>query len=643
MTAINADVIADIRRRAGILEVVSEFVVLKRAGKDYKGLCPFHSEKSPSFFVNPEKGIFKCFGCGEGGDAFTFMQKIRRTDFLDAVKELAHKTGVVIPETTTEKNEYDRRSHILALNQKAAEYYMRLLHDPGAGALARDYLHRRGLDEETIHRFKLGFATAAWDGLLRYFSLEEKVGPDLLVEAGLARKKAETGNYYDLFRSRLVVPIQDEQGRVIAFGGRTLVDDQIKYLNSPESPVYTKGEHLFGLHLAKDFIKENDAVIVVEGYFDAITAHQFGFRQTVATLGTALTERQAKLLVRHTDSKRVYLCFDTDLAGEKAVERGKETLRQVAEGVGIELRVMRVPGGKDPDECLRSQGNDGGGAVFAACIASAPLLLDYELEQVLRACNLESHLGRIEAAKAIVPVLAQISNAVGRGEYVRQMAVRLAIREEDLLSDVAAHRRKLRLGMREPVRTGVARQAAYVPVKLRSGAAEAEKQLLSLSLSGKEEFEQIMPSLQNETFTDEVNQRVKEAMLAVGKFNNPADLHGLLMDRLGPDPEAHKVLVDLILKSEEMKKQGLSTSVLIREARARILQERLEQQKTRLRTLMNKVDDAEQMKLQSKIMQLRQLESVVLLHSKSDEELEQLKRKIDALLVETISEQESRR
>lgn len=643
MTVINADVIAEIRRRAGILEVVSEFVVLKRAGKDYKGLCPFHNEKSPSFFVNPEKGIFKCFGCGEGGDSFTFVQKIRRTDFLDAVKELAHKTGIVIPETTTEKNEYDRRSHILALNQKAAEYYMRLLHDPSVGALARDYLHRRGLNEETIHRFKLGFATSSWDGLLRYLSLEEKASPDLLVEAGLVRKKAETGNYYDLFRSRLVVPIQDDQGRVIAFGGRTLVDDQIKYLNSPESPAYTKGEHLFGLHLAKDAIKTTDSVIVVEGYFDAITAHQFGFRQTVATLGTALTERQAKLLVRYTDSKRVYLCFDTDSAGEKAVERGKETLRQVAEGVGIELRVMRVPGGKDPDECLRSQEGSGGPAIFANCIASAPLLLDYELEQVLAACNLTSHMGRIEAARSVVPVLAQISNAVGRGEYVRQTAIRLGIREEDLLADVAAYRKKSRLGLREPLSSRLPRQAALPAGKMRSGAVEAERQLLSLSLSARDDFEQIMPGLQYEMFTDAVNQRVKEAMLAVGKFNNPADLHCLLMDRLGPDPEAHKLLVDLILKSEEMRKQGLSTNIVIREARARILQERLEQQKTRLRTLMNRVDDAEQVKLQSKIMQLRQLESVVLLHSKSDEELEQLKRKIDALLVETTSEQESRR
>ena len=240
--------------------------------------------------VNPERGIFVCFGCNERGDVFAFVQKTKNVGFIDAVRDLAHRYGVPLVETTEDRRDYDRRSLMMLLYQQASEYFRRLLLDPSQGAYALDYLHKRGITPEIIDKFQLGYAPATWDGLLNYLTNANKVTPQTLAEAGLVRHKAETDRYYDLFRNRLMIPIHDEQGRVIAFGGRTLdPEDQVKYINSPESPIYTKGEHLYALHQAKESIKQHDNVIVVEGYFDVITAHQFGFSQAVATCGTALT------------------------------------------------------------------------------------------------------------------------------------------------------------------------------------------------------------------------------------------------------------------------------------------------------------------------------------------------------------------
>lgn len=629
MKGVNTEVITDVRNRAKILEVVSELVVLKRSGKEYKGLCPFHNEKSPSFMVNPEKGIFKCFGCGEGGDVFAFVQKTRRIDFIDSVRELAQKVGVSLVETREDQDQYDKRTGILMLYQQAAEYYCRLLHDEREGALARDYLHRRGIDDETIHKFKLGYAPMAWDGLLRYLSEANNSSPETLLEAGLVRRKPDSNHFYDLFRNRLMIPIQDDQGRVIAFGGRTLGDDQVKYLNSPESAIYIKGEHLFALHQAKDSIKAKDSVIVVEGYFDAITAHRYGFGNTVATLGTALTERQGKLLVRFTERKRVYLCFDSDAAGEKAVNRGMETLSQIAEGIGIEMRVIRVPGGKDPDECLRSNDEHAGPAGFGHCIDAAPLLLDYQLERAVEQANTATHSGRIDAARLILPLIAAIKNAVARGEYIRQWSLRLGIREEDLLSDVSQYRRQMKMGVREPeiARPLVKKNAPKL------GGSEAELSILSLYLLSREDYQFLREKLADQQLDDPVFQRIKEAMEGIGRFQNDEDFWQSLQDRLAPDSEATKRLWDLTSKAEEIKRQKLPISVILNDYESRLVREKLIRAMNALSLqIKQKPGEEEELKLSLKISQLTRLQQEL---RTAPEGLEEVKRKLDALLVET--------
>lgn len=636
LKGVTAEVISEVRNRAKLLDIISDVVVLKRAGKDYKGLCPFHGEKTPSFFVNPEKGIFKCFGCGEGGDVFAFVQKIKRLDFLDTVRELANRTGVQLIETAADQGEYDRRSQLMLLYQQATEYYAKLLADPREGSLARDYLERRGIDQETIERFRLGYAPNVWDGLLRYLTEANKVSPETLVEAGLLRRKPDTNNFYDLFRHRLIIPIQDEQGRVIAFGGRTMGDDQVKYLNSPESPIYTKGEHLFALPQAKESIRAKDGVIVVEGYFDAITAHRHGFANTVATLGTALTERQGKLLVRFTDRRRVYLCFDSDSAGEKAVDRGMETLRNIAEGIGIEMRVIRVPGGKDPDECLRSNDDAAGPLGFAQAIETAPLLVDYQLEKAVAGVNLSTHGGRIEASKLVVPVLAGIKNAIARGEYIQQWSMRLGVREENLSAEVSSHLRQRRFG--SPPANVLGQKNVPGKNAPKPGHYYAEMQLLALYLISREDHDRLREQLADENLIDPIHQRIKNALEGIGKFTTAEDFWQKLQDRLAPDLDANTRLSDLSSKVDEIKRQKLPTEVILKEARARLLHWRLKEGiDNRAVKMRQRPGEEEEMKLQSTIFQLKRLQDQIPLNAMTDEELVDVKRKIDALLVETPS------
>lgn len=634
MKGVTPDVVADVRSRANLLEVISDVVALKRAGKEYKGLCPFHSEKTPSFHVNPEKGIFKCFGCGEGGDVFQFVRKTKRIEFHDAVKELAQRYGVQLVETEVDRRENDRRSLLLLLCEQAAQYFSKLLHDSREGEIARDYLKRRGITADTIEKFKLGYAPAGWDGLLRYLMDANKVSPDTLVEGGLARRKPETSSYYDLFRNRLMIPIIDERGRVIAFGGRTLSDDQVKYLNSPETPIYHKGQTLYAFNVAKESIQTKDRVIVVEGYFDAITAHQYGFGETVATLGTALTESQAKLMIRYTESKRVYLCFDADSAGEKAVDRGMETLNTTAQGIGVSLRVIRVPGGKDPDECLRSDDPEAGPNAFQKAIETAPLLIDYRLERAIAGHELHSHIGRIDAAKAAVPILSEIQNAVARGEYLRTWAARLGIRDEDLISDVGEFRRRMRYGQSQDPRQDEATKRAKLQNMPKPGYIEAERQLLAMYLVSKQDFERVRETLQDDRFIDAVHQRIKEEIEGIGKFVSGQDFQLQLMDRLGADAEASRCLVDIIYKAEEIQRQNLPQEVILKDARARILKERLNLEKQRLRVLTQQATSEEAaMDLQSRILKLKHLEQQELPAAQTQTELEQVKLKVDALVI----------
>ncbi|HEY9676652.1 MAG TPA: DNA primase [Drouetiella sp.] len=621
------DFIAEVRSRANILEVVSEHVTMQRKGANHFGRCPFHEEKSGSFSVNADKGYFKCFGCGEKGNVFTFLMKIKGLNFPESVKELAQKYGIQIPENTEQREEYDKKAHILMLYQQASQYFINLMKDPTHGVVARDYLEKRGIPEEIIEQFKIGYAGPTWDGLLNYLTSTTKVAPATLEEAGLVRRKADSNHFYDLFRNRLMIPICDKQGRVIAFGGRTLGNDDAKYVNSPESPIYTKGNHLYAFNVARDSIRARDSVIVVEGYFDAITPHQFGFTNTVATLGTALTEQQARALVQFTDSKRVYLAFDADSAGMKAVERGAETLQQIGEYAGVELRVIRIPGAKDPDECLRSEG---GPEAFAAAIANAPLLIDYQLEQAIEQLNVSTPQGKIEAANAVVPILAPIANSVKRTEYIRIWAMRVGVLEENLQSDVNAYRTHNRIGMNAQNQRAP-RPRASQKSSIKSGHTEAEQQLLALFFTSKDDHERTTIALHNEYFLTPVHQFIKETVEGVGKnFQTVDELQHRLMDKFAPEPEVSAAFVEVLERVDELRKQNSPIGTLLLHFKERLLRERIFRLLTTLKTLLSSAEDESDLDaLQSRIIYLKQLENAMR-GIETLEDLDELKRKIEA-------------
>lgn len=713
---VTKEVTAEVRARASILDVIAESVVLKRAGKEYKGCCPFHNEKSPSFHVNPEKGIFKCFGCQVGGDVFVFVQKSRGLDFLDSVRYLAHKYGVPLVESEQDREAYSKKSHIKTIYEQACVFYQKLLADPQEGAFARDYLAKRGITDETIAKFRLGFAPAGWDGLISFLSTSSQVTTSILAEAGLVREKQGGGSFYDLFRNRLMVPICNSEGDVIAFGGRALAaDDQVKYINSPETPIYTKGNNLFAFHHAKAAIKENDSVIVVEGYFDAIMPHQCGFTNTVASLGTALTEAQAKLLIRYTESKRVYLSFDADKAGAAAVERGVEMLGTVAEGIGVDLRVLRVPGGKDPDECLRQPD---GPEIFRRAIDRAPVLIEYQLDTAVDGINLGTHTGRIEAASKVVPILSRLKNAIARGEYIRQSSSRLKIGEEELLHEVRTYRRDHKLdrgdqrysdrfsgeglgyspggyqnkgpggyqkgsggyqnkgsggfqskgsgdfrsgggggsdrtgsggknfqgkgyqnksgGRFEPQEAGH-RPSAFPQrepraSKVPSGVTDAERRLLVLYLTSRDDYDRISAALADETLLTPAHQRIKEELEGIGgNFNTMEDLQYQLMDRVATDEEVAALLTEIILLVDETKKQKAPWTVLLTECISRILKERINDLNVSFRKLLATAeDDSVAITIQSKMLELQKVTNQFQT-AKTMEELKSVRGEIDAL------------
>jgi len=681
---VTKEVLAEVRSRANIVDVVSESVVLKRAGKDHKGLCPFHKEKTPSFTVSAEKGIFKCYGCNEGGDVFAFVQKVRGLSFPDAVRDLAGRYGVMLVETVEQREEQDKRSMIRSLYEEACNYYQSLLVHPEEGVIARDYLEKRGMDQTTIDKFRMGYAPNAWDGLLTYLTRKMKVSQQLLEEAGLVRQKQGGNSYYDLFRHRLMVPICDGEGKVIAFGGRTLGDDQVKYINSPESPIYKKGEHLFAFHLAKESIKKNDSVIVVEGYFDAITPHQYGFTNTVATLGTAMTESQARLLVRYSDSKRVFLSFDSDAAGQKAVERGVETLSQIAEGIGIELRIIRIPGGKDPDECLRATEAPGGVDGFSKALAEAPLIIDYHLQNAVKDVDVRTHTGRIEASRRVVPIVARVKNAVARVEYIRQCASLLNIREEELLADVRQYRKDNRLdtegrgspfqkfepgggggggfqkggggggfqkggggnfkkgknGKYEKEKPPDIFSEAPMPRRARdiakTGLINAERQLLAHYLVSRDDYERVARALGDWCLLTPEHQEIKSALEGIGsQFNTMEDLQYQLMDRLAAEEEVRGPLTEIILKVEDIRKQDLPVAVVISDYKSKILLERLTNVISKMRQMLGMTtDDARGMEIMKRIQELNLLNKVELLSAKTLEDLDDLKRKIEVVETE---------
>jgi DNA primase len=415
--------VREVRERASILEVIAEYVGLKKSGVNYLGLCPFHTEKTPSFNVNPAKGIYHCFGCGVGGDVVSFIMRIEGMAFPEAVRLLARRVGVEIPDrpqTDAEKRRADEREHLYEVHETAVRYYEKVLLEDKAGEPGRSYLKRRGVDGETARVYRLGFAPDSWDGLARY--LERKRVP--LAEAekiGLLRKR-DRGGYYDGFRNRLLFPITDLQGRPIGFGGRVLDDSLPKYLNSPESPIYRKSDVLFGMGTAKHAIREKGEAFIVEGYFDHLALFRAGFRNVVATCGTALTENHLKLLKRFAG--KALLLFDADKAGKKATLRAMDLF---LEG-GFPASVVQMPPDEDPDTFLERYGAE----TFTRVVGEARPVFEFFFRDLCRQHEIGSVEGKVAILSELTPRLGKIADQLERDLYVREIARVLAIEESDV-------------------------------------------------------------------------------------------------------------------------------------------------------------------------------------------------------------------
>ena len=464
------DKLEEIRARADVVEVIGAHVRLKRAGRNFVGLCPFHNEKTPSFSVNPERGFFHCFGCGAGGTVFNFVMRTEGLNFPEAIESLARRYGVALPERGGDAGPgAGERDAALRANQTAAEFFAHVLWKTPDGAPAREYLGARGVAAETARTFMLGFAPERTANLAR--ALEKRGLLAAAVRLGLVRQ--DGGGTRDMFRGRLMFPIRDAQGRVLAFGGRVLDQRLPKYINSPESPLYSKSRNVYGLYEARAAIASADRAIVVEGYLDAIAVWQAGFKETVASLGTALTADQLRLVGRHT--RNVLACFDGDAAGRKASLRALEIFL----AAGLLGRGIFIPSGFDPDTFIRERGAQ----AFAELIESAELLVDYFLEEQAAAAR-SSLQGRARAAAAVAEMLKSVANPFEFDLLARKAADALGVSEELLRAE--ARRSTRSAGPQGSVARGAAgvsrTGSAGAGAGAGDGAAAAEAGLLAVAL-----------------------------------------------------------------------------------------------------------------------------------------------------------------
>jgi DNA primase len=529
----------EIRSRADIVEVVGQVVKLKRAGENWKGLCPFHTEKTASFTVNPKRNIYHCFGCGAGGDAFSFLMRQERVAFPEAVRSLAERAGVALPDAGQRAPEVDGKLEALRRAMAlAAAFYTRSLWEPG-GEKPRAYLEQRGVDTEVAKRFGLGYAPESWNALLGVMG-RQGIGEEVLVQAGLVLARQNGPGFYDRFRGRLLFPIRDVQGRVVAFGGRALSGEEPKYLNSPETPLYVKGQMLYALDVARTAMREKSRAIIVEGYLDCLMAHQYGFTETVAALGTAFTPAQLGLLRRYADE--VLALFDADAAGQKASSRLEEMMNDVmdlqnlgwsvARTGGFEkaghlpIRVALLPPGHDPDSLLRAEG----AAALTARLDAARPLLSFVLEKAFADEDLTTPRGRGNAHARVALILSKVANAEEATTLAREAARRLGVDSTQLWIEAQQLQGTRARGRRQEPLTqsghGASESDSWPP------PVPFERDLVALLLQVEEARAELLPVLTDE---DVAHQGLRLVLTALRR--TPDALPEALMGELEGDRE----------------------------------------------------------------------------------------------------------
>ena len=501
--------IDEVRQRSDIVEIIGAHVRLRRAGRNFVGLCPFHNEKTPSFSVNPERGFFHCFGCGAGGTVFNFLMKVEGLSFPEAIRSLATRYGVSLPEQKHDGPAAAERDAMAQANQVAADFFAHVLWNTHDGELAREYLRSRGITTETAKTFLLGFSPARPASLAK--ALEKRGLTEAGIKAGVVKRDAM--GLHDAFRARVMFPIRDASGKVIAFGGRVLDARMPKYLNSPESPAYSKARTLYGLHEARQAIASQDRVIIVEGYFDVIALWQAGFRETVASCGTSLTVEQLRLLSRYT--KNVMACFDGDDAGRKASLRALEIFLQA----GLLGRGIFIPTGFDPDTLVRERG----AASLEELIGASELLVDYFLKEQAREAR-ASISARARAAEKVADLLKIVANPFEFDLLARKASDLLGVGEDTI--------RKAARGQSRTFRGDRRVELVKTPVRL-DATAEAELGLVAIAMLHPTMREELSKLCAAEHFTDATLATIFAEICATGEAQT--GFEEFLGERLSPE------------------------------------------------------------------------------------------------------------
>ena len=618
------EIITQIKDRLDIVDVVSQQVILKKNGSHYWGLCPFHKEKTPSFSVNPSMGIYKCFGCGAGGDAITFIMKTQNKEFMDVIREYAEKFGLEMPNSYHKSESKEIKEEMIRACAKASEFYnLRLLMDKEPETLyVLDYLKNRGITKEIIEKYHLGIAPKAY--AMFYKKFRHDFSEEVMEKAGLIIKTRE-GEYIDRFRNRAIIPIQNEFGDYVAFGARAVEKDQMpKYLNSSDSLIYNKSKLLYGLYTAKDAIKKDDSVILMEGYFDVISAQAHGIENAVASCGTALTPDHIKLLSRYTPSRRIYLSFDTDLAGQKATTRNAELIKDAFKGLGnikqfdesyistsndkysCEIRVICPPEGKDPDEFIRSVGADS----YKEYMKHAPLLIDFQLNNILKE-KPKTPIEKTKVVKEIIPLLMEIQNKIIQAEYVKMVSDAILVDEKALLVELDNAKKS------EAVKNTDVQRIVKKNIPI---SQKAQKNLLSVFLVTDSHFtlDEISRIIGDTPFTDETLINVKSTIDKLTcTVNNVKELIDKLYTTYVNEPEVQKLITDLISISESFQNLDETDFITaIRENINKINECQNEKEKEKIRNLYKSANDNEtealkiQMQLRDKINNRLKLEKM---------------------------------
>ena len=576
--AIPENILDQVQTRSDIVEVVSRYIPLSKAGRNYKAPCPFHHEKTPSFIVSPDKQIYHCFGCGAGGNVFSFVMKYENVEFPEAVEMLAEKAGVKIPLFGRQKKELTSLANQLyKINELAVSFFQETL---SRNRQAKDYLVSRGMGEDTINKFRIGYAPDGWEAGLNFFR-NKNIDGALLEKAGLAISN-EKGGYYDRFRKRLMFPIFDLKDRVLGFGGRVLDSSLPKYMNSPETYIYSKGRHLYGLNFSRNDIKKQGYALIVEGYLDFIIPYQAGAKNIIATLGTALTIDQVKLLRRFSNT--VIMAYDPDEAGEAASLRNMDMFI----GEGVNVYIAELPKGFDPDNYIRKFGTDD----FIKITKSSKNLFDYKLYKLSSRFDIKTAHGKAAIAGEMLPTISRIENAVLRSNLIKKLSESLSVDEESLRTEL------------KKVKPDYSARAYNVtPLEAKKDSKSAEKMVLALLLEGESFVRRAKDSLSPDEFRDSQVREVIKAIYDLSKEEkNIAAVR--LMNYFDNNEDAADLISEAVNIAETLDNKEKILSDCIAKIKKDNVRDRLAGLQEAIRTAHSSKDDSMVTKLVSEYTEL---------------------------------------